>query len=179
MTKRIITLCASGALTLATTAAATSPPAVDTVETIRRHPELSEFRALLGEQSFAPNDRVSLIAPVDGSCHNRMHELAVGTEANRKAFIEAHAIKGFIYTEGYDLQPNGRPVSATWSTLDRTSRRIREGEQLEVETVAGGHVTVEVQGGQIFVGHHLVPRGGVDVAMNGSVIRINGCDCLD
>lgn len=180
MTKRIITLCGYGALILATTAAATSPPAVGTVETIRRHPELSEFRALLGEQSFAPNDRVSLIAPVDGSCDiNTVHDLAVGRKDNRKAFIESHALEGFIYTEGYDLQPNGRPVSVTWSTLDRTSHRIGEGEQLSVETVAGGNITVEVQGGQIFVGHHLVPPGGVDVAMNGSVIQIHGCYHLD
>lgn len=179
MNMRIITLCACSALTLATTAAATSPPAVDTIETIRRHLELSQFRALLGEQSFAPTARISLIAPIDESCDvNVMREITLGKEANRKAFIENHALKGFIYTDGYDLQPNGRPVSVTWSTIDRKSHRIGEGEHLSVETVAGGSITVEVQGGQIFVGHHLVPRGGVDVAMNGSVIQIHGCDRL-
>lgn len=82
---RIINLFACGALTLATCAAATSPPAVDTIETIGRHPELSQFRALLGEQSFASNARISLIAPVDGSCDaNAMHELTTGTKANRE-----------------------------------------------------------------------------------------------
>jgi len=179
MTMRIITLCACSALTLARTAAATSPPAVGTIETIGRHPELSQFRALVGEESFPPNARISLIAPVNESCDvDVMRELTVGKEANRKAFIENHALKGFIYTDGYDLQPNGRPVSVTWSTLDRISHRIGEGEHLNVETVAGGNITVEVQGRQIFVGHHLVPRGGVDVAMNGSVIQIHGCDRL-
>lgn len=177
---RIITLFAWGALTLSTGAAATSPPAVDTIETIGRHPELSQFRALLGEQTFAPNARISLIAPVDGSCDaNAMHELTTGMKASRQAFIDSHALKGFIYTSGYDLQPNGRPVSLTWSTLDRTTHRIGEGEHLNVETLAGGSVTVEVRGSQIFFGHHLVPRGGVDVAMNGSVIQIHGCDHLD
>ncbi|WP_369929284.1 hypothetical protein [Xanthomonas sp. NCPPB 2632] len=177
---RLITLCACSALTLATTAEATSPPAVDTIETISRHPELSQFRTLLGEQSFSPNARISLIAPVNDSCEaNSMHELTVGAKADRQAFIEHHALKGFIYTNGYDLQPNGRPVSVTWSTTDRTLHRIGEGEHLDVETVAGGTMTVEIKGSRIVVGRHPVPRGGVDVAMNGSVIQIHGCDRLD
>lgn len=167
-------------LILAGAATATSPPAVDTAETIARNPTLTQFRALLGDKSFDLHARISLIAPVDGTCAgDALNAVATGPADKREAFISTHALQGFIYTNGYDVDPTNRPVSVTWGTPDHQLHRIFEGERLTVPTVAGGTVTLKVVGGQVLVGNHVVPRGGVDVAMNGSVVAINGCDPLE
>lgn len=161
-------------------ATATSPPAVDTVETIARNPTLTQFRALLGDKSFDLHTRTSLIAPVDGTCAGgALNALATGPADKREAFINTHALQGSIYTNGYDVDPTNRPVSSTWGTPDHQLQRIFEGERLNVPTLAGGTVTLKVVGGQVLIGNHVVPRGGVDVAMNGSVVSINGCDPLE
>lgn len=165
---------------IVSTAVGTSPPAVDTVTTLSRTAYLSTFHELVAATGTKPSAQpFSYFAPTNQSCGmDDTARLQAMAAPQREEFVKEHTIPGFVYVRGYDVVATGQPVQVTWMSLEKKATTISEGQHMTIRRLSGPDLTISVRDGQLVVGQYAVPKGGVTIAMNGSIVAIQGCGRL-
>lgn len=150
-------------------------------DAIAASPILTTFKKV-AKYAYPPewDQQISRFAPVDGSCSvETSAKLAAMSKSDARRFVDEHSVLGHFVVRGSADPSVGKPLGVVLFSTMGLLETIKEGETLNLTSLAKTPITVRIENGEVFVGGFKVDRENSVNTGEGAVIAIDGCEALN
>ncbi|MGF6712273.1 hypothetical protein QFZ41_003237 [Luteibacter sp. W1I16] len=149
-------------------------------DAIAASPILTTFQKV-AKYAYPPewDQIITRFAPVDGSCSAETSaRLAAMSKSEARRFVDEHSVLGHFVVRGSADSSVGKPLGVVLLFPMDFSKTIKEGETLNLTSLAKTPITVRIVNGEVLVGGYKVDRENSVNTDEGAIIAIDGCEAL-